>query len=66
VAFCPEKIPNIKAAFYGKSLTVKDCTEMAALASRSSSVGSIMDDAWSRASQKFSTPEKDCSIVAEK
>ena len=33
VAFCPQK-ENIKAAFYGKSLTVKDCTERAASASR--------------------------------
>ncbi|MDQ3041578.1 MAG: hypothetical protein M3R11_04255 [Acidobacteriota bacterium] len=33
---------GIEAVFYGKSLTVKDCTEMTALASRSSSVGSII------------------------
>jgi len=52
VAFCP-KILSIEAVFYGKSLTVKDCTEMTALASRSSSVGSIIMTSGHEPYRKF-------------
>jgi len=45
---------NIKAAFYGKSLTMKDCTETAASASRSSSVGSIIWSSGDELCRKFS------------
>jgi hypothetical protein len=44
---------SIKAAFYGKSLTLKDCTETAASASRSSSVGSIIVSSGDELRRKF-------------
>jgi len=44
---------SIKAAFYGKSLTLKDCTETAASVSRSSSVGSIIVSSGDELRRKF-------------
>jgi uncharacterized Fe-S cluster-containing radical SAM superfamily protein len=58
-----KNFPFIEAVFYGKSLTMKDCTENDGISLPFFKCWLNYYDAWSRALQKFSTPEK---IVAKK
>jgi len=58
--------PSIEAAFYGKSLTVKDCTENDGVSLPFFKCWLNYYDAWSQTLQKFSTPEKDCSTAEKK